>query len=119
MMNIGRVLDNPKFRQSFTVYRKSGQFGAGGYQETETSLPMSGVVTPTTSRDIQQVPEGDRVTESMTFYTKDSLYITHTDGTAGTSDQAVYRGARYKIVQVKNYLDYGYNKAIGMRMSGA
>jgi len=119
MIAVSRVISNPSFRQPFTVYRRSGNFVAGGYQETEVTVSMSGIASPTKSKDIDQLPEGDRITESMTFYTIDPLYVTHSDGTQGTSDQVLYRGERYKLVQVKNYLDYGYNKAIGVRLSGA
>jgi hypothetical protein len=118
MINISRVLASPAFQQSFTVYRKSGDFAAGGYVEAETTVNMTGVVLPTTYKDIMQVPEGDRVSESKTFYSTSPLYVTrnNSDGTSGTSDEIVHHGFRYRLYQVKDYQDYGYFKAMGMRM---
>ncbi len=105
----------------FTIYRSSGQFALGGWQEgTPVQITVTdGCVLPISSKDIQQLPEADRITESMAFYAKQILYVTRNDASnPGTSDQIVYQGVRYRIARVMNYMAFGYCKAIGVRMSG-
>lgn len=120
MIDVSEVINDPDFMQSFTVYRKSGDFASGGYVETETVITMQGIILPLTTKDILQLPEGDRITENKAFYSTAPLYVTrnNADGTSGTSDEIVHGGVRYRLYQVKNYQDYGYFKAISMRMQG-
>ena len=119
MMNLGRVLSNPAFKRDFTVLRSIGDFAVGGWQEnTPKQIDMTGVVLPTTAKDILQVPEGDRVTESLTFYSILPLYVTHNDSRPGTSDRIMIDGGKYRLFAAKDYHAFGYYKVIGMRMSG-
>jgi hypothetical protein len=118
MINVAKVLTSHRLCKSFTVYRNTGHFAIGGYeQDSEQEISMIGAVMPTDSKDIDQLPEGDRVTESFTFYSKDPIYLTSSDN-HGTSDQILYNGTRYRVAKVRNFLDYGYNKAIAVRMNG-
>jgi hypothetical protein len=119
MIDVFELITDPDLMQSYTVLRSSGRFTVGGWQEnTPEQISMQGVVLPTTSKDLEQLPEGDRVTESMTFYSTDPLFVTHNDSNAGTSDQIQFNGSLYRLARVKNYSKYGYWKAIGVRMSG-
>jgi len=121
MIDISEIINDPDFMQDVVVTRSAGYFAIGGWvEDTAATLTYKGVVLPTTSRDIQQVPEADRVTESMTFYTHEKLYVTHGGDTAsdGTSDKIEYLGSSYKLVKVIDYTAFGYNKAIGVRVAG-
>lgn len=66
------------------------------------------------------LPEGDRIKEARTFYVTsvNPLLVAHNDPSPGTSDQINYQGAKFDIHEVKNYADYGYYKAIGIRVAG-
>lgn len=118
-INVSRVLSSPRLCKSWIVLRNTGHFAIGGYtQDKEKQIPMTGVAVPTDSKDIDQLPEGDRVSESWTFFSKDPIYVTHNDPTKGTSDRVSWKGSRYKVVRVRNFIDFGYNKAIAVRLSG-
>jgi hypothetical protein len=132
MIDVSEVITDPDFVQDFTLYRSSGLFAVGGWQENApVKFDMTGVVFPTTSKDLNMMPEGDRVTESLTFYAPyidaygvnwgDELpfQVTRTGEEQGTSDQIDYNGVRYRIQSVKDYSAYGYCKAIGVRMDGS
>jgi len=55
---------------------------------TETSITISGVVTAAGTKDIIQVPEGDRTSQLMVFHSTMPLYVTHDDIEGkGTSDE--------------------------------
>lgn len=116
--NLSRVTKGP---HKFTVIRSTGEFviGGNGWNEgTPKEFEVDGLATPTSSKDINQLPEGDRITESYTFYTDMPLNVTHADGEAGTSDKISYNGSTYKLVQIRSFLSFGYNKAVGVRLAG-
>jgi hypothetical protein len=121
MLNVSRVLQNPHFRQTFRVYRSEGEFRLGGWVEIAQSpeyFEMSGVAWPSSAKEIQQVPEGDRIQGMHTFATIDPLYVTHASGIPGTSDQLEWNGERYRLLQILNFNDYGFNVAVGARLEG-
>ena len=116
MIDVSELITDDDFAQSFNVYRISGVFGIGGWiADPEQTIPMSGVVTVTSVRDLEQIPEGDRVRGMMTFHTTEELFVTRQ---GAISDEIEWRGDRYRVYQVSPYVDYGYFKAIGSRMSG-
>jgi hypothetical protein len=122
MINPSRVLNNPRFRQSFEVYRSYGVFGPGGWTEIPQSPPsfsVSGVIYPSSAKEIEQVAEADRVQGMMTFVTKTEIYMTRTeDGYEGNSDQLEWRNEKYKVVQLMPWNDYGFNFAVAARLKG-
>jgi len=118
MLNVSRILSNQKFNQSFTVHRKSGSWVAGRFAGTEQAVTLDGVIIPASAKEIEQLPEGDRVTGIMIFYATQEIFTTHKSDTPGTSDEIEWRGARYRIFNVNQYSDYGYYKAYGVYMEG-
>lgn len=118
---------DPDFAQSFTIYRSNGQWKAGVWVEsvTPTEVPAVGTIYPSTDKEIQQVPEGDRVTGMVTFITNQILYETHTSiaypaaANAGISDQILWHGDKYKIVKLLDWSDWGFYAAVGTRLTGA
>lgn len=118
MINVSDILLDPDFLQSFTINRSTGSWVLGGFQSTVSQVQASGVVDVASSRDLAQVPEGDRVTGSMAFYSTQPLYLTRNGQTTGLSDTITWQGDKYRLVQIFPYVDYGYYMAIGVRMTG-
>ena len=123
MINLSRVLNSPRMRQAFTIYRSSGgRFGAGGWiEDTPTEIEASGIVWPSAAREILQVPEGDRVLGMMTFATTVPLYVTRIEGAtaAGTSDKIEWHDELHRLISILPFSDYGFYVAVGARMPGA
>lgn len=122
MINISEIVIDPDFAQSYTVFRPSGYWSHGRYVITgEDQLSFFGPVLPSNMKEINTVPEGDRVTGMMTFYTQSSspFKLSRDNSEEGMSDQVVWHNERYKIIQIFSYDDFGYQKAIGVRLSGA
>lgn len=122
-LNVSRVINNPQFAQGYTVYRKTGQWVAGRFVEIENALNYYGTITAANVKDLNQVPEGDRVTGMMCFYSTQPIYVTRDDtdidsNEIGTSDEIEWRGERYRIVQILPEQDWGYYKAFGTRIKG-
>lgn len=121
MIDVSRVINNPKFAQSYIVHRKiNGEWTLEGYKQDETTLNLYGPIVPINTKDLLQVSEGDRATGIMTFYSSQSIYVTrdNTNEGTGTSDEIEWWGERYKIVSITPFNDYGYMKAFGTRMVG-
>jgi hypothetical protein len=120
VINVGEIVTDPDFAQSFTVYRSTGSFVKGDWTEsTPEEIIMRGVVTVMNARELAQYPEGDRIKGAMTFYTQEALYVTRVGQEAGTSDQIMWRGEKYKIFNVAPYVDYGFYCAAGERIQGS
>lgn len=120
MINVGRIVHSRNFAQTFTVYRQTGEWVAGRWVRSseEIVIQMRGTVTAMNPKDLVQVPEGDRVTGMMCFYSTEPIYTTRADDddSGGTSDEIEWQGERYRISSVVPWSDFGYYKAFGVRM---
>jgi hypothetical protein len=98
-------------------------FALGRFTVTATEvIPFFGSIQPATTRDLEQVPLGDRVTGAMKFISHREMFVTHTKGIgspSGLSDTIEWRGDRYGITKVDPWGDFGFWKAIGVRQRGA
>lgn len=118
LIKVERIVNDPRFTQSFKVFRKSGEWIKGRFIQSETEITFSGVITPAKPKQIEMIPEGDRVGGEISIHTTTKLYTTHSlEGeNEGTSDEIEWQGERYKLYQVNDYSQYGYYSAIGMRL---
>ncbi len=119
MINLSEIVTDPDFNQPYTINRSTGAFVLGGYANSTTPVAASGIITVAKERDLAQVPEGDRVTGAMLFYSTQPIYLSHGgSGAAATSDTITWRGDTYRIAKVWPYGDFGFFKAFGVRVSG-
>lgn len=116
-VNLARVVHSPRMSQKITILRRGGswQYGTWVQDENPTELSMRGIVTMASAKDLQQVPEGDRLTGAIKILTTERIYIT-SDGEI--TDMVFWRGARYRIVTVTPDIDYGFYRSIGSRLDG-
>lgn len=119
MIDVSEIITDPDFAQLFYVYRSTGSFIKGVWTESASEeIEMYGVVTVANAKELRMVPEGDRIQGAMDFYSLDAIYVTRTGTTAGTSDKILWRGDYYKILNVKQWIDYGFYSATGERIAG-
>jgi hypothetical protein len=121
MISIDEIVIDPDFAQSYIGHRKSGVWVDGVFEQTEVVVNFYGTIIAANSRDINMLPEGDRIAGLMVFYsTADNpIFITRNlDSDTGTSDELEWRSERYRVMQVYAYNDYGYVKAIATRKAG-
>ena len=114
MINVSRVIKDPRFRQTFKLFRKEGKFVGGRLQQIEVEQSLSGVIKPASAKEVEMIPEGDRILGGeMVIHTTSELKVTSDEG---TSDEIEWNNERYKLYAVSPYKDYGFYRAIAIRM---
>lgn len=120
MLDVSEVLLSPEFMQDVEVLRKAnGRWEIGKFVQDEFSFTTDALVCIVSDKEINMIPEADRVSESRSFHTLDKIYLTEsTDEREATSDIIVWKGEKYKIVSQADNSDYGYYKSYGVRIRG-
>ena len=118
--SLAEVANDPDLAQCWTVIRSTGQFAAGGWQNQTVQIEMRGISAIATDRDLEMIPEGDRVTGARLFIASQPLYVTRNlePNMSGIADQIQFGDSTYRLLSVGPWCDYGYYYAIGVRMSG-
>lgn len=109
MIDVSRLITDPDFCEPFTIRRRVGKWEAGRFVTTPEDTAVNGIVEPTNGDDLEQVPEGDRVSGMMTFYTKQPVYLAQDKQ---QSDELIWRGKLYKAVQILDWSRHGFYKVI-------
>ena len=119
MVNVSRVVQSKRLgAQLVKLIRSSGKWVEGRFVENKSStLYFVGIVTSANPKDLEKVPEGDRVKGGIKFSTKERIYQTDSKR-PGYSDKLFWRGATYKVVTVTPDIDYGFYRAICVRLEG-
>ena len=119
MVNVGKVIRSKRLGcQVITVKRYAASWTDGVYSRDEDNpiiLKIAAIVTVAKPKDLELVPEGDRVTGAMKFLTNAELHATNGEA---ISDELEWRGARFKILTVTPNVDYGFYRSIGVRLDG-
>lgn len=117
-MNLGLAIADSNIAEPFQVLRSSGQFVAGGFQDTKTTVGMWGNVSLASPQDLDMAPEADRVTGAIAVWSQQEIFVTRASPTPGTSDIVVWQGEQYRVSMVMRYPRRGYWKAVAVRMAG-
>ena len=82
MISVQEVIQDPDFTapQPFVILRSTGQFVAGKFQSVTTPLQQFGPVQQASNKEIQMLPEADRVGSIRAFWCTVPVYLTR--GTA-------------------------------------
>lgn len=115
MINVAELIHDPDFCQPYTLYRKVTILIGGRTKTSEQDFQRSGVIVAANSKDLLQVPEGDRTKGLIAVYDTEPLLVTNE---TGTSDEIVWHDERYRLFQVWPSKDYGFYKALAERMVG-
>lgn len=115
MINVAELIHDPDFCQPYTLYRKTTVLVGGKSVPKEKALERRGVIIAANTKDLLQVPEGDRVKGIIAVYDTEPLQVTND---TGTSDEIVWHNERYRLFQIWPYKDYGFYKALGQRTAG-
>lgn len=111
MIDLSELIYDPDFCTTFIVEKKSETKWIRGEPDYGlTRITVTGIVSPSSSEDLNLLPEADRKHGMKTFYSSTPMEITDTEK---TSDVCIWNGRRYKLINGWNYSQNGYYKAIG------
>ena len=122
-MDLSEVLyDTDLGSQQVTVYRKTGAFQAGVFVEQETPVTVTAIILPASEQEAERWADADRIAYAITVLTDQRLFPTHLNdgqGNAGTGDEVLYQGYRYRVRSVAPWGDVAaYWKATAVYMPG-
>jgi hypothetical protein len=133
VIDVSEVINDPDFAQPFSILRSSLQFVPGGVSNTQTQTPARGVIRPAKANELRTLPEGDQISGAIAVHSTDPIYETRNSGGLGQqgfgeggfgspdyalSDVILWRNQQYRVAFVWPWADFGYYKAIAVRMSG-
>ena len=115
MINISELMSDSDFSTNFKIIRQSGRWENRRWLSEETEMLVTGIVMGVSKKDIAMVPEGNRLNEMRVFYSAQELVVSSDEA---LSDICEYKGIRYRLIQGFDYGDYGYYKALGVKLGG-
>lgn len=117
LIQVSEVVNDPDLAQPFTILRSTGSWLNGVWQSVTTEIQNYGVIAEPSVRELEMIPEGDLVKGAMVFWSAQPIYGTHaTNGVGGSSDILIWRGHNYRVLDVKQYQDWGFFRATATRM---
>lgn len=120
MIDVSEVVNDPDLAQPFSILRSSGSWFKGVWNSVQTTVQGYGVISVAEAQDLEMVSEGDIVHGAMVFHSQQPIFRTNannaTDSTGGSADILVWRGENYRVLHVYPYEDYGYYRAVAVRM---
>jgi len=119
MINVSELMDDPDFAVNYKVIRSKGMWYMGRFKMAKQKiLNFYGAVQLASPKDLEQLPEGDRIVGTMKFFCKtpNELYVTHEESEEyeGISDVVLYKRKKYKIIQVSEWNANGFCRAFGV-----
>jgi len=122
MIDVSQIVRDPDFAQNYEVIRQTGEWNAGRFEVTGTkTLNYRGAVQPTDKDTLQQLPENDRTSVSVSFYcsSPNVFYMTQESDSKDDESQVIFdrikwRGNQYKIIKVLDWSRNGYQIAVGV-----
>ena len=123
MLNVSNVVNSPRLREDFSITRTTGLWMNGRFTpNAPTTLNLTGIIIPT-SEDMVQTPNGGLIQGELRVFTASKLYETKLDVQAGQdgviSDEIIWKGENWKVLQVRDFSDSGYYRAVCTREKGA
>jgi hypothetical protein len=121
-LDLSMVASAPDLSSSFTVLRSNGgQWVAGVWQDSFTQIPMYGPVSIANPKDLEMIPEGDRPSSAMVFWTTQIVFETQgppagVNSRGISSDIMQWNGLDYRILQVAERPMNGYYRAVATRL---
>jgi hypothetical protein len=106
-------MEDPDLCESFTIRRRLGKWGEGGYTvQSSNEKSVLGVAVATNSDDLEQLPEGDRTGGVMSFYARIPMRVA---GTEQMADEIIWSGNAYKVVAASDWKRHGFYKAVAIK----
>src|SRR5579872_2517190 len=118
---LSEVVNDPELAESFTIQRSIAVFARGGVQTQVSAIPSYGIIDNAQGQDMDQIPEGDRVTGMIVIHTEAQIYLTQVDPATEVSyisDIVQWHNLDWRVMHVTDKSNRGFYSALAVRMSG-
>lgn len=109
-IDLSLLISDPDFAEPSVIRQRIGHWEAGRFVADAKEIRVRGIAEPTGGDDLAQLPEADRTTGLMTFYTKVATEVANQDNRQ--SDEILWRGRLYKVIQAFDWSRHGFYKAV-------
>jgi hypothetical protein len=75
-IDLSELINDPDFQESFTIRRQATTTVNGETRTTSADIAVMGVVHPASPADVRALPEGDRLKNVYTFWSKNPIMAT-------------------------------------------
>jgi hypothetical protein len=120
VISLEELTFDPDLAQPFDVLRSTGGFLNGTWQtRSEEMIPFYGVIAEPSVDKIEMEPQADVRHGDIVIWCHEPLYVTQgsTDSCEGSSSDIVrWRDHEYRLLEVRLLADWGYYRAVGVRM---
>jgi|HubBroStandDraft_5_1064220.scaffolds.fasta_scaffold210164_2 hypothetical protein len=111
-------VNNPDLSENFTILRNPGTYGQGGWQTSpQVQIQAYGTVGRASNKQMEVIPEADRISEIRLFHSSTPMLVTSEDGVM-TADILVWHGIQYRVLAAIPQPQRGYFAALAARMLG-
>lgn len=120
MTDIAELIDDPDFCTSFTImvsdsYRQDD----GEWIEGFEPYKMTGVIQPASSRDTAHMIDGDEYRGAINVWARQMIATAdNSERCAGLGDLIDWHCKRYRVVNSKDWSQYGYWQAMAVEVDG-
>lgn len=117
-IDLSDVVSDPDMAETFTILRSKGGFVSGGWEDSRSSIAGYGVVSVAEQKDLNMLPEGTQVSEARVFHSIQNMILIN-ETNLNLSDILVWNGVKYLAHKSADYSNFGYYRAIAVRMEGS
>jgi hypothetical protein len=105
LLDVSEAIEDEYFSDDCLCTRAVQTMGSDGRAlNAPVTLPFCGVVTPASGAELKRIPEGERMSGSISIVTTFVLY----SGKSGYSaDVVTWNGAAYTVIDVMDYSRFG------------
>lgn len=125
MINVSELIGDKDFTQPNGISVARTSYTVVNHQQvkTTTDISLTGIITISSPRDIEMLPEYDRNSEAISIFTYKKLYTTGYESEDGLvkylSDVVTFEGSKYEVRSCMNDSQYGFCKSIAVKMEQA
>ena len=111
------ILDSELGMTAFSVSRPVYTRTPAGVMEQEAVSSALGTIHPAAAEELQLLPEEERGETAIVIHTDFALSTGEDRGKRFTApDRITWNGNTYRVVSVRDWAMFGYNKAIAVMM---
>jgi len=103
-LDVSGVLDDPDFREEFTVVRRHRTVTDGLGAVTEGQMRFSGVIQPADDRTLERLNQGDWKNGGINVWSRERLLV---NDSGHLPDEIIWEGDRYICVSDHDWSHYG------------